>query len=136
MDAPEPRETRRLPWRAAIVCTLSRATQVLQYAVVLHAVGGIVTLRGAFVTHGIHLVGATAGDMIPNQLGVMDGIYRTFARALGFADAPERALSIAFLMHIAQLLCAGACIVTATLTREGEPRRGPAPASARAGARS
>jgi uncharacterized membrane protein YbhN (UPF0104 family) len=135
--APEPGETRRLlPWRAAIVSTLSRTTQVFQYAVVLHAVGGVVTLRGAFVTHGIHLIGATAGDMIPNQLGVMDGIYRTFAGALGFADSPARALSIAFVVHIAQLLCAGACIVTATVTREGEPRRGAAPASARASARS
>jgi hypothetical protein len=143
MAAPPPSESRRMPWRAAVVCTVSRSTQVIQYAVVLHAVGGIVTFRGAFVTHGIHLVGATAGDMIPNQLGVMDGIYRTFAAALGFADSPERALSIAFVVHIAQLLCAGACIVAATVigtrsrdSKEGARHRGASPASARADARS
>ena len=76
-------------------------------------------MHGAFLAHGIHLVGATAGDMIPNQLGVVDGVYKTFAPVLGFASAPARALSIAFVAHITQLLCASLCVVVAALTKGG-----------------
>lgn len=115
-------EERRVPWESAIVATFGRATQTLQYGIVLHAVGGAASVHGAFIAHGIHLVGATAGDVIPNQLGVVDGVYRTFAEALGFAGAPARALSIAFVAHIVQLLCASACLVGVALTRT---RRGP-----------
>lgn len=133
---PEPSRGKRVPWREAIVCSVSRGAQVVQYAVILRAVGGIVTVRSAFVAHGIHLVGATVGDMIPNQLGVLDGAYRTFAADLGFGADPARALSMAFVVHIAQLLCASACILATVITRRAEPHGSEAPASARADAHS
>lgn len=115
----ESAEERKVPWRAAIVTTLGRGCQALQYGVVLHAVGGAPSVHGAFLAHGIHLVGATAGDMIPNQLGVIDGVYKTFAPAIGFAAAPARALSIAFVAHITQLFCASLCVIGAAVTRGG-----------------
>jgi hypothetical protein len=115
----ETAEERRVPWQAAMFSTAGRACQALQYGVILHAVGGAPSVHGAFLAHGIHLVGATAGDMVPNQLGVIDGVYKTFAPALGFAGAPARALSIAFVAHITQLLCASLCVVGAALTRGG-----------------
>jgi hypothetical protein len=128
---------RRIPYRPAIIATIGRSAQLVQYGVILHAVGGALSVHGAFLAHGLHLVGATVGDMIPNQLGVVDGIYRSFAAALGFADAPARALSIAFVAHITQLLCAGACVVAAAVTRPSQASRHEAgPASARAGVRS
>jgi hypothetical protein len=132
----EPHLARRLPWREALVCSLSRGAQVVQYGVILHAVGGVLTVRSAFVAHGIHLVGATVGDMIPNQLGVLDGAYRTFAPVLGFGDDPARALSLAFIVHIMQLLCATGCIVAATIAGRTAPHAAAVPASARADARS
>ncbi len=112
---------RRFPTRAVWVCTAGRTAQLLQYGVLLAAVGGAPSVHGAFVAHGIHLVGATLGDAVPNQLGVVDGTYRTFASALGLASAPARALSIAFLAHAAQLALAGVCVVVAALTRRGQP---------------
>jgi hypothetical protein len=135
---------RRIPYRAALFSTIGRSAQLVQYGVILHAVGGAVSVHGAFIAHGIHLVGASAGDMVPNQLGVIDGLYRTFAPVLGFASTPERALSMAFVAHITQLLCAGACVVMAASTASAEtitqppqkPRHEAAPASARAGVRS
>jgi hypothetical protein len=114
----EPGARRRLPWRAAIVCSISRLTQVAQYGVVLHAVGGIASVRGAFVAHGIHMVGSTLGDMLPNQVGVVDGAYQTFAAAIGFGGVPARALSIALVARTAQLLLAGACVVVAAIIRQ------------------
>jgi hypothetical protein len=128
---------RRIPFRSALLSTVGRSAQLVQYGVILHAVGGAVSVHGAFLAHGIHLVGATAGDMIPNQLGVVDGVYRSFAATLGFAASPERALSIAFVAHITQLLCASGCVVMAAITRPSQvPRHEAGPASARASVRS
>jgi len=137
-DSPalETGERRRIPWRAALVCSVGRAAQTLQYGVILYAVGGTLTARNAFITHGIHLVGATLGDMLPNQLGVTDGAYRAFATDLGFAGEPARALSIAFVVRIAQLSLAAICVVVASLTRHGASHGGASPGSLRADARS
>jgi uncharacterized membrane protein YbhN (UPF0104 family) len=132
----DPAVRRRLPWRAFLVCSVSRTVQLLQYGIVLHAVGGAFSAHGAVITHGIHLVGATLGDLVPNQLGVVDGMYRAFAGAMGFGDAPERALSIAFVVRAAQFIVAGACVLIAPLTRIAEPSLEASPASARADVRS
>ena len=113
----DPGFRRRIPWDAAVICSIGRVAQLVQYGVIVHAVGGVATVRGAFVGHGIRLVGNTLGDLLPSQVGVVDGAYRAFAATLGFADAPARALSIAFVARIAQLVCASACIVVAALTR-------------------
>jgi hypothetical protein len=125
--AVDPASRRRLPWAAAGICSVSRTAQVLQYGVILSAVGGMMTLRGAFVVHGVHLVGATLGDVVPGQLGVVDAAYRAFAGAIGFAGAPERALSIAFVAHAAQIILAGACVVVASVTRRVAAPRGATP---------
>ncbi|MDP9035802.1 MAG: flippase-like domain-containing protein [Myxococcota bacterium] len=125
-----------VPYGAAAICCASRGAQVLQYGVILGAVGGIVTVRGAVVAHGIHLVGSTMGDLIPNQLGVVDGAYRTFAAAVGFGDSPARALSIAFLARIGQLVIATACVVVAGLTRRAVSHERASPPSVDASARS
>jgi hypothetical protein len=130
----EPQARRSLPWAAAGSCILSRSAQVLQYGVVLLAVGGAFSVRNAFIAHGVHLVGATLGDMMPNQLGVIDGIYRAFATDLGFGDAPARALSIAFVVRMGQLMLASVCVVAAAVTRHEGGQEGPA--SARADAHS
>ena len=132
----DPEERRRIPWRAALVCSVGRMAQTLQYGIILHAVGGVLTVRNAFITHGIHLVGATLGDMLPNQLGVTDGFFRAFGGDLGFADEPARALSIAFVVRIAQLTLAATCVVVASMTRHAASRDGAGPASMRADARS
>ncbi len=124
---------RRLPWRAAALCSLSRTAQVAQYAIILRAVGGAPSVRGTLVAHGIHLVGTTLGDALPNGLGVVDGAYRTFAAEVGFRDTPARALSIAFVAHLAQLIVATASLVVLMLARQAAPR-GSAP-SASEGAR-
>lgn len=133
-DAPlDPELRRRFPWRAAAICTAGRVAQVAQYAAFLAAVGGIPSVRGALIALGIHIIGATAGDMVPNQLGAVDGAYRAFAPALGLASDPAKALSIAFVGHAAQLVCGAGAILLAVLTRgvtAAAPREAPAPAGA------
>lgn len=97
---------------------LGRWLQVVQYGVVVFAVGGAWSVRGAFVGHGIHMVGATVGAAVPNQVGVVDGAYVAFANVLGFPGAPAKALSVALVIRASQLLFAVVCMITATLTRE------------------
>jgi hypothetical protein len=111
-----------LPWRSACICVASRSAQVVQYGVILHAVGGTASVVRALAAHGIHLVAATVGDIVPNGLGIVDGTYRTFAADVGFADAPARALSIAFVAHLAQLIVAsGALLCLAIAGMRGAP---------------
>ena len=117
----EPSVRRRLPWQAAGLCSLSRTAQVVQYAVILRAVGGIPTVRSTLIAHGIHLVGTTLGDVLPNGLGVVDGAYRTFAANVGFGDSPARALSIAFVAHLSQLMVATASLLVLALSRRSAP---------------
>jgi hypothetical protein len=133
----DPQERRRLPFGAMVSCTAGRSAQLVQYAVILASVGGVVTVPNAFIAHGIHLVGASLGDLLPNQLGVTDSIYRIFAGDLGFADDPARALSIAFVVRIAQLSLASICVVVAAVMRPaGDSPDGSSTPPVRADARS
>jgi hypothetical protein len=99
-----------------------RWLQVAQYGITVLAVGGALSWRGAFVGHGIHMVGATVGAAVPNQVGVVDGAYMAFAGVLGFPNAPAKALSVALVLRASQLLFAVVCMVVATLTREPPPK--------------
>jgi hypothetical protein len=101
--------------KASLLCALGRAFQVVQYAVALGAVGGEVSPRAGLVAQGIHLVGATVGDAVPNQVGTTEGAFDMFAGTLGLAQAPARALSIALLIRVAQLGLALVAFVVATL---------------------
>jgi uncharacterized membrane protein YbhN (UPF0104 family) len=109
--------TRARPARvlgAIAACASGRAIQTAQYGIVMHAVGGVANLRSALLAQGIHLVGASVGDAVPNQLGVTEGAYRVFARALDLESSPARALSIALVIRVAQLALALSGIGVAT----------------------
>ncbi len=105
------RVPRKTLLKALGVNILGRVSQTVQYGIALVAVGGAFTVGGALLAQGVHLVGAFAGDFIPNQVGVVEGAYRLFADALGFADDPARAVSIALLARISQIV-----IATSSLT--------------------
>jgi len=125
-----------LPKRAMLVCLAGRLTQTTQYGVILAAVGGARGVRGAFIAHGIHLVGATLGDLVPNQLGIVDGTYSAFAGALGLGDKTASAISIAFMAHAVQLTGAAAGVLVGTITRYPGRSEHRMSGAARAGARS
>jgi len=111
---------------ASLLCCLGRAIQTIQYAVVLHAVGGLASPATALTAQGVHIVGATVGDFVPNQMGATEGMYRLFAPALGLAAAPARALSIALVMRLSQLALSAACFLAA-MAIVRQPRSAEAP---------
>jgi hypothetical protein len=89
--------SRSLAWEL-----LSRAAQVTQNGILVVAVGGAMGLAPALAAEGIHLVGATVGDLIPQQLGATDVNFTLSASALGLA--PGDAVAIALLAHLSQLI--------------------------------
>jgi hypothetical protein len=111
------------PARAFGFVFLGRLIQAVQYGVAVRAVGGASTLHLALSAQGIHLVGALAGDLVPNQIGVTEGAYRAFAHALDFDAEPARALGIALLTRIAQIGLAVLCLGVATLVAKKKKER-------------
>jgi hypothetical protein len=107
---------------AVVWCSAGRAIQLAQYGIIVHAVGGVATLRIALAAQGIHIVGSSAGDAIPSQLGATDSAYRIFAQVIGLEPAP--ALSMALLARVAQLGVGALCVAVAALLR-GRPEDGP-----------
>jgi hypothetical protein len=97
--------------RAATWCSASRASQVVQAALLILAVGGVVTPTTALVSQGIHIVGSTFGEAIPGQTGVVEASYRIFADGLGFGADPARAVAIALLCRLSQILVASTSLV-------------------------
>jgi hypothetical protein len=106
VQTPELPETRSTSAGAILASALGRAIQAVQYGVVVRAVGGIATVGTAVAAQGIHLVGATIGDPVPGQVGATEGAYEIFASAVGLGDAPARAIAIALVVRVAQLLLA------------------------------
>jgi hypothetical protein len=113
--------------QATAWCLAARAAEVAYFAVILIAVGLPPSISASVVASGIHLVGATVGEGIPNQLGAIEGAFVYFAGALGLGAEPARAIALPLLARAAQyVLAAGAlvslCFVSPNGTRLVEPR--------------
>ncbi len=96
------REQPLMPPLAAAAIVAGRSLQVVQFGVLAHGVGlgsGPVT---AMLAHGVQAVGATAGDLVPGQVGVTEGAFRIAAEAFGASAAV--AVSVALLAHAVQLV--------------------------------
>ncbi len=103
--------------RAIGLACLARVVQVGMYAGLLVAVGIAPTLLGTLLSLAVHLVGAGFGDLVPNQVGVLEGAYRVFADALSLGDDPARAVSIALFARVSQISIATLSMIGLGLTR-------------------
>ncbi|MCC6875839.1 MAG: flippase-like domain-containing protein [Sandaracinaceae bacterium] len=112
------REMPAIPVRSILASLGGRLWQSLQYAVLLGAVGGAVTVDGTLVAQGIHLVGAGFGDMVPNQAGITESVYRVFGDSLSLE--PASAISIALVFRICQFVLAGGCLLAGMLWKPPE----------------
>ena len=96
---------------------VGRLLRVLQCGIAIAAVGGVFGIRSAVLAHGLHMLSATVGVAIPNQLGVADGAYVLFADTLGFASSPGRALAAILALRGAQVALAAVCLAAVALIR-------------------
>jgi len=93
----------------------SRALQVAQYAVLTHAVGIDTSLVQALFSQGLYLCALAVGSLVPGQVGVSDG---AFALAAGVLDTTAaRAMSVALLGHLVQLVFVTAGALTPLVWR-------------------
>lgn len=68
-------------------------------------------LAGALLTLGVHFVGQAAGDLLPAQLGTIDGAWAMAAEPLGAPSASLVAAALVF--HATQLSWAGIGVMAA-----------------------
>ena len=121
------RETARRHWIALAICVWGRVLQTAQYGVIVLAVTGDLSLGSAWIAEGIQMTARTAGDFIPNQVGVTEGAFVYFRAALGLDHAPALAMTVALVARLSNLSVASLCAVASQLW----PRSGRGQQSAR-----
>src|SRR5262249_44938753 len=70
------------PVTALAWLVLNRTLQVVLIAILLHAVGSRWSLASPLVAQGVLLIGASAGDFVPGQIGALEGAFSFFAYAM------------------------------------------------------
>ncbi|MBZ0118665.1 MAG: UPF0104 family protein, partial [Sandaracinaceae bacterium] len=79
------------------------------------AVGLSPGVLGALAVHGVYLVVAAIGVLVPGQLGASEGGFALAAGVLGAREA--QAMSIALLSHAIQLVLVVAGLIVLALWR-------------------
>jgi len=108
--------------RAVAFTCSARVVQIGMYTGLLVAVGLHPSVLATLLALGVHLVGAGLGDLVPNQVGVLEGAYRVFASALSLGDDPARAVSIALFARVSQIGVATVCVSALALTGGISPK--------------
>lgn len=109
------RATSIFPLRPVLAMMSGRALQTVQLAVLIGAVGLTPGAAGALTLHGVYLVAAAVGVLIPGQLGANEGAFALAAGTIGASTA--QAASIALLAHVIQLVLVIAGLVVLALWR-------------------
>jgi uncharacterized membrane protein YbhN (UPF0104 family) len=113
----------RFPFGALGWLVVNRALQVALIAVLLRAVGAAWSIGNPVVAESVLIVGGSAGDVIPGQLGAIEGAFCFFANAFG-ATKPN-GLAVALLIHLVQSVWVFAGFVTLGIGKLGLARRAP-----------
>jgi uncharacterized membrane protein YbhN (UPF0104 family) len=96
------RKLPRFPVAALSWLVLNRFLQVALIAILIRAVGSEWSLRGALVAQAVLLIGASAGDIVPGQIGALEGALTFFSASIGTTQ--PNGLAIALLIHLVQSL--------------------------------
>jgi hypothetical protein len=104
-------------------CFAARAAQIALWATLLCAVGAKLHPTTPFIAQGLSMVAATAGDLVPAQIGAHDGVFAFASSDLGISLAA--ALTAATLFHCVQLAWAAVGALAAMSLGDGPARHGP-----------
>ena len=123
------RQAPRFPMAALGWLVLNRVLQVAMIAILIRAVGSSWSLAGSFVAEGVLLIGASAGDVVPGQIGALEGAFHFLAGAIG--TTRRQGVAVALLIHLVQLAWVLVGLVVLALGRvkarptlEGDSPRG------------
>ncbi len=116
---------RSLPWISPATLlgkVVNRVLQAVQFTVILHAIGAGGTIERGFLADGVNLVGSALGELLPAQIGAMDGTFALAAKALVITI--PMAMAIANLARVVMLgWSAVGALVPMIASREGRPSR-------------
>jgi len=104
--------------------TAAMVLNVVELAIVGHAMGAGGGLAGAFAAFGVQIVAATAGVLVPGQLGAREAAFSLAAGALG--TTPLLAVGISTFTHGVQLAVALVGFVVLLALRPARPAPSPA----------
>lgn len=113
------REGRLLPLPPVTLLTLSRVLQVGQYALMIYAVKGAVTVHSSLIAQSINILALLVGALVPGQVGVSDGAFVLMRSSLEATAA--QAMVIALLAHALQVIFIPVGIVVPYVWRTGQP---------------
>ena len=119
---------RGLPRGPLVAHVVARALQAVGVGLLLAAIAdtrGLAALRGGLLGQAVHLVGSSAGDLIPLQLGATDGGFVLAAPLLGMGTAD--AVAAALVLHGVHLAWTATGALVPLFWRPGsarEPARG------------
>lgn len=116
------RDTRPAHRRALAFCVLARCVQTAQYGLIVYAVLGSLRWVDPWIAEGVQLVARSAGDMVPNQVGVTEGAFALFRGALDLQDQSATAVAIALLARLSNLTMAGSVTVLLQFWRPSAER--------------
>lgn len=106
MAVPGHFQLRALGW-----CVLARSSEVAHAALLLLAVGLPLIPTHAVLIAGIQIVGSTAGEAIPGQLGAVEGAFAYFGTVLALPEHSPLALTIPLMGRVAQYGLAALALV-------------------------
>lgn len=119
---------RSLPWiapRTLAGKVFNRALQVVQFGIVLHAIGTDTSSARALLADGVNLVGSALGEFMPAQVGAIDGSFALAAKALVITVA--MAMALANLARIVQLIWSAVGALVPVIARGDQPARDTSP---------
>lgn len=92
------RETPLVPRGPILAFVAGRGIQAVQIGILATAVGAHLTPSRILIAQGVNMLGASAGDLVPANLGATDGAFALMAGTLG-ASVPA-AVTIAMVLHV------------------------------------
>jgi uncharacterized membrane protein YbhN (UPF0104 family) len=113
------RETSLFPLRPVVAMMIGRAFQAAHFGVLAYAVGLRPDVAGALALHGVYLVIAALGVLVPGQIGATEGGFALAADALHTSAA--QAMAIALLAHGVQIVLTIAGLIVLMLWRPPKP---------------
>lgn len=99
------RDAPLLPAVPFVAVAIGRALQIVQFWLLVRAVGIHASIEHALLAQGVNMVAIAAGSFMPGQLGASDGAFALSADALGCSVAS--AVAIALLAHVLQVIWLG-----------------------------
>lgn len=110
------------PFAAMALSFLGRAVQAALFAIALLATTGALSLRRGLIAQSIATAGSTVGNLVPQQVGVIEGAFTYFAGAIGLGDRPDRAVATVLLIRACQITLTAVTLLVGIVLRWSGPR--------------